>query len=460
LKARRRGAVAQLGERSVRNAEVEGSIPFRSIYLKSCRILDLGYPPGDRWCGRKTQESRYTTGLGDRPVPVTTSRTPSYRNHKPSGQAVVTLDGRDIYLGRYGTDESRAEYDRMIAEWLTNGRRLPAPNSGTGSDLTVNEMLLAYLRHVDRYYLKNGKPTVEPGNIRLAIRPLRQLHGHTTARDFGPLALKTVRQSMIDSGLCRSEINRRIGRLVRAFKWAVSEEIVPPGVHQALQAVPGLRRGRSDMRESKPIKPVPDTSIEAIRPFVAPQVWAMVELQRLSAMRPGEVVSMRTIDLDTTGNIWTYTPQSHKTEHHGKRRQIHLGPRAQEILRRWLRAEPEVPLFSPTEAMDDRMATRRRERKTPVQPSQRSRAKTKPKKRPGSLYSVESYRRAIAYGCVRAGIARWHPHQLRHSAATRLRKEFGLEVARVVLGHSSAAVTEIYAEIDDTKAADAMGRIG
>ena len=54
----------------------------------------------------------------------------------------------------------------------------------------------------------------------------------------------------------------------------------------------------------------------------------------------------------------------------------------------------------------------------------------------------------------------WHPHQLRHNAATKLRKEFGIDAARVVLGHRSAAVTEIYAELDHTKAAEIMGRIG
>src|SRR4051812_17068228 len=73
-------------------------------------------------------------------------RTPSYRLHRPSGQAVVTLDSRDIYLGRYNSPESRAEYDRLIAEWLTNGRRLPGPTSESGTDLTINELLLAYLR--------------------------------------------------------------------------------------------------------------------------------------------------------------------------------------------------------------------------------------------------------------------------------------------------------------------------
>jgi hypothetical protein len=218
-------------------------------------------------------------------VPSHPPRTSSYRHHKPSDQAVVTLDGRDFYLGRYGTDESRGEYDRLIAEWLTNGRPLPTPASAGGSDLSVNEMLLVYLGHADAYDVKNGKPTVGPGNIRLAIRPLRRLYGQSPARDFGPLALKAVRKAMIDSGLCRSEVNRRVGRLVRAFKWAVSEEMVPPSVYQALQTVPGLRRGRADVRESDPVRPAPEASVQAIRPFVARQVWAMVELDA-EAMRP------------------------------------------------------------------------------------------------------------------------------------------------------------------------------
>src|SRR5208337_1772650 len=121
------------------------------------------------------------------------------------------------------------------------------------------------LRHADVYYVKNGKPTVEPGNMRLAIRPLRKLYGDTLAREFGPVALKAVRRAMVEAGNCRSEINRRIGRIVRIFKWAVSEELVPPSVHQALQTVPGLRRGQTDVRESEPVKPVPDAFVDAIQ---------------------------------------------------------------------------------------------------------------------------------------------------------------------------------------------------
>jgi hypothetical protein len=180
-----------------------------------------------------------------------TSRVPSYRLHKPTGLAVVTIGGRDVYLGKHGTPESRAEYDRLIAEWLATARRPIVAGPDSGADLTVNEMLLAYLRHADGYYVKNGQPTTEPANIRLAIRPLRQLYGLTPAREFGPLRLKAVRQEMIDSGLCRTEVNRRVRLIVRAFKWAVGEEMVPAAVHHGLQAVSGLRQGRCGVRESE-----------------------------------------------------------------------------------------------------------------------------------------------------------------------------------------------------------------
>ncbi len=401
-------------------------------------------------------------------MPSCRNSTPSYRLHKPTRQAVVTLGGRDYYLGRHGSPESRAEYDRLIVEWISNGR--PRAQPAAVSDLTINELLLAYLRYADGYYVKNGKPTVEPGNIRLALRPLRALYGHNPAREFGPVALKAVRQAMIDSGLCRSEINRRVGRIVRAIKWAVSEELVPASVHHAIQTVTGLRQGRTEVREAEPVKPVPEAFVEAIEPYVSRQVWAMVQRQLLTGMRPGEVCIMRTADLDTTSNLWVYTPSTQKTEHHGKERLIYLGPQAQAVVRDWLRPELEAYLFAPAEAMAEHRAELRRNRKTPVQPSQRNRARSRPRKKPGEVYDVASYRRSIKHGIRRANLERskagqseipdWHPHRLRHSAATKIRKEIGLDAARAVLGHSSAAVTEIYAERDAAVAMGAMAKLG
>jgi len=201
--------------------------------------------------------------------------------------------------------------------------------------------------------------------------------------------------------------------------------------------------------------------VDAIKPHVARQVWATVELQSHSGMRPGEVVTMRMCDLDTSGRVWVYTPQEHKTEHHGRERRIYLGPQAQAVLRPWFRNNLMAYLFQPREAIEAYRAELRRYRKTPMTPSQAARTRKRvPKKSPGDHYDTDSYRRAIAYGCKRAGVPRWHPHQLRHNAATRLRKGFGLDIARVILGHSSPGITEIYAEVDRKKGLTVMEQVG
>jgi integrase len=197
----------------------------------------------------------------------------------------------------------------------------------------------------------------------------------------------------------------------------------------------------------------------------------MVELQRWTGMRPQEVCRMRTIDIDRSGDPWVYRPESHKVEHHGKQRSIYIGPQAQAILEPWLRLDLTAYLFSPREAVEQRRAEMRRNRKTKVQPSQRNRRKAKPKRTPGDRWEVSSYDHAIARGIRRTNqdaqerdrpaIPHWHANQLRHSAATKIRRECGLDVARAVLGHSSPVVTEkFYAELDQRKAAEAMRKLG
>jgi integrase len=272
-------------------------------------------------------------------------------------------------------------------------------------------------------------------------------------------------------------VNKHIGTINRIFKWGTENELVPATVFHALQAVSGLRRGRSAAKESVPVKPVPETYVEAAIVHVSAQVAAMVRLQQLTGMRPGEVTIMRGCDLDMTGKVWTYTPSTHKTEHHGIERPIYLGPKAQDIIKPFLKSDLTAHLFDPRDAMEAFNAERRLNRKTPMTPSQAKRTKkSRPKIAPLDHYTTESYRRAIARACEAADkaarnerpdakpedvfVPAWHPHQLRHNAATRLRKEFGIEAARVVLGHRTAAVTEVYAEMDQAKASSIMGRVG
>jgi hypothetical protein len=87
----------------------------------------------------------------------------------------VTLDGKDFYLGAHGSQPSRDEYDRLIAEWLANGRRLP--NATEQDELNVNQLLVAYWRHAESYYRKNGQPTTELVSIRESLRSVKALSG-------------------------------------------------------------------------------------------------------------------------------------------------------------------------------------------------------------------------------------------------------------------------------------------
>jgi integrase len=418
-------------------------------------------------------------------------RTPSYRLHKPSGQAVVTLDGHDIYLGKHDTPESRAEYDRRIAEWLANARRLPV-RADEPAGLTVNQLLVAFLRHANEHYRRaDGTPTGEVRDYKLSFRPLKHLYGNTPVNDFGPLALKAVRKLMIDGythpnygdqpALARAVVNQRVGRIVRAFKWGVSEELVPETVHRALATVKGLQKGRSPARETEPVRPVADAVVEATLPHMLPPVRAMVMLQRHSGMRSGEVVIMRACDLDVTGKVWLYRPAQHKTAHRGLGRVVPLGPKCQEILRPWLKTDLEAYLFSPREAMEVFWAERREHRKTKVQPSRAHRKrKAKPRRGAGDRYTVASYGKAVARACEKADrtareaavkegrtvedgvvfVPHWHPHQIRHAVGTALRREAGLDVARAVLGHNTLVTTEHYAALDEEAAVKIMGRLG
>jgi integrase len=280
-------------------------------------------------------------------MPKLLNRVPSYRFHKQSGQAMVTLNGHDICLGRFGTPESRREYDRAITEWIASGRQfLPDKNK-----VTISEIIAAYWMHADGYYRRgDGTLSDEVSCIKKALSPLRQLYGPSPAAQFGPLALKAVREKMIQMKWCRTYTNNQIGRVRRMFKWATENELIPPDIYHGLIAVAGLKAGRCAARESIPVRPVPDDHVNAVLLLVSRQVAAMIRLQLLTGMRPGEVCIMRGIDFDTTGELWQYRPHIHKTAHHGHQRIVYLGPKAQEIVKPFLKTDLEQYLFSPAEA--------------------------------------------------------------------------------------------------------------
>jgi integrase len=304
------------------------------------------------------------------------------------------------------------------------------------------------------------------------------LFGPTVAKDFSPASLKAVRELLVKGydhpkygpqrALCRTEVNKRIKHARRLFKWGTAEGLVPAAVLWSLQAVAPLKRGRTDARESKPILPVARVIVEQTLPILPPVVADMVLLQLQTGMRAGEVVIMRTCDLDMGGKVWLYRPAAHKTQHHGHDRVVPLGPRAQEIIKRHLNTNIEAYLFSPADSLAAFRARQRQERKTRVQPSQQDRRKMNPKKRPGNRYTTRTYGATLYQAINRHNrkatpecqIPHWHLHQLRHRRALELKRELGLDMARAVLGQRSPVIAEHYAGLDLAKAAEAMAKLG
>ncbi len=412
------------------------------------------------------------------------SKVPICGHHKTTGQARVRINGRVHWLGRYGSPEANARYASLIDDWRRRGNVEQAT-------ITVDDVALRFLAWAEGYYRKGDRPTSEVDIIRAALRLAVRLFGNTLACDFGPLKLNAVRDEAIRQRLRRKTINKYVSRIRAMFRWACELEYVAASVNHGLEAVKGLQAGRSAAVESEPVKPVSADAIEAVRPFVSRQVWGMIELQRLTGTRPGEIVSMRTGDIDRRQSPWQYIPREHKTEHRGKNRTIWIGPKAQAVLWPFLKADPAAWVFSPADAEDDRIAARRDGRKTPITPSQAARAPRANRRRPpGDHYTTASYRRAVERACEiafdmpeelrrmpasasereRAQLVReaarwrkanaWRPNQLRHSAATDLRRRYGIEGARLILGHESGQTTEIYAEADLKRAQQIALEVG
>mgnify|MGYP001189056198 CR=1 FL=1 len=384
---------------------------------------------------------------------------PKYRKHRASGRAIVTLSGKDHYLGPYGTKVSRLEYDRLIAEWLSNGRRSTTIEP---DEITVVELIAQFLRWSKQHYRKNGQPTGTTENHKLALSVLKKYYGRKSVSEFGPKSLKAIQGILIKDGLSRRSVNDRIATIKQVFKYGASEELVNPEVYQALSTVSGLAKGRSEARETEPVKPVADTLVDQTVKSLPPVVADMARLQRLTGARPAEICILRPCDIDRSGEIWLYRPESHKTEHHGHARIIAIGERGQAILLKYLVRDAHAYCFDPRDSEAKRRAARHEQRVVPLHYGNRpgSNRTRKPKTKPGDCYTTDSYRRAIHRACENLKIEKWSPNRLRHTAATESRKRFGLEAAQVTLGHSKADVTQIYAEADIQKAIEVAKQVG
>ena len=409
-------------------------------------------------------------------MPRPRNAVPFYSHHKPTDQAYVRLpDGnggrRVVYLGKHNSPESRAEYARIIATLVA----APDPIVGSGfggrkSDLTVNELLLAYTRWYEANRpTENGRTHRSGTSPRFALRTVREMFGALPVAAFGSKALKALRDAWVGAGLSRKVINGRVGAVRRVFRWAVGEELAAPELFQRLQAVEGLRAGQTEAPDRAPVRPAVLDDVDRVLPHLPPAVRSIVLLQLYSAARAGELVKLRVGDIDRTDpDVWTYTPAAHKGTWKGKARVIYFGALCREVLAPLVATlgDPGAYLFSPARAEAERNAGRGARRATPrwnshLRRNEHKRVGGARARAPGAHYTTATVRQAIERACERVGVAKFTPHRLRHLAATRARAELGVDVARALCGHTLAAVTEVYSrQVDEQLALKAVKRFG
>ena len=425
-------------------------------------------------------------------MPRLTTSAPKYRHHKPSGQAVVTLNDKDHYLGKFNSKASKQLYDRLIGEWLAGGRQsLDARHEET----SVAQLIHAFVEHAKVYYRnKQGEPTGTFDAMKPILRELLEHYGDIDVRDFGPLSLKRIQQLGIEAGHSRRYINDNTNRIRQVFRWGVSEELIDESIHRALQTVANLKPGKSDARETEPVGPVPDEIVEETIVSLTPIVRDMVKFQRLTGARPGEVCRLKPREIVRAGEIWIFQPHRHKTEHLNKTRIIPVGPKAQACIQPYLDRDSDEYCFRPAEAVEAHHAARHKARKTPPGQGNCRKRTQRSRRKLNTHYSTDSYRKAIQRACERVtqppmelrkrqneSVAehharlnekqrralqdwekthRWSPNQLRHAMATATRERYGLEGVMATLGHTNPTTSEIYAERNITLAREVARMLG
>lgn len=366
-------------------------------------------------------------------------------------------------------ETTKKQVKRDYEAWLMEWRERPdlRDPGGQQAAITVTRVAARYLRHAGRTYIKHGKRTSHVGNIKYAARAMRNLIGGKIATAVEAPDIALLRDTMIhgDAGpRSMKTVNTRLRIVKDAFVWAREKGWISERALADILSVKRLRKNRSAAKNSKKIKGISDLVVTETLKHLPAILQDMIAIERLTGMRPGEVCIVRGCDLvvDQQEGVWFYRPHIYKLEHmeNAAERIIVFGPLAQAILQKYLRTDLTAYLFSPAEAHAQRLEKRRTDRETKLWPSHAKKRKENPTARLGAVYSEQSFRKAIHHACKKAGIKPWNPNQLRHAAANRLERQYGLDGTRVVLGHGHTSTTLIYLDPDVQKAVKIAREVG
>lgn len=343
------------------------------------------------------------------------------------------------------TDRPRKMAEEAAARYWEEHTRQIRRHDPAG--VSVSELCALWADHCREYYRgSDGKPTSMATNAVLAVRLFRDLYGNAAVAELTHADMLKLRDALVRSGVARTTVNRRLWCVKYMMEWALDEAIIPAAVKAELTQVRGVKRGRTSAPERRPVRPVDDATVSATVERMMPNTADMVRLHRVTGMRPCELCALRWSLIDTTRTPWVYRvpPEANKNSWRGEfgiPRVVCLGPKARAILERH-RDGGDVP-FSPQSAMAEYLAERHAARATPVYGRRRQDPHTP--RVLGERWTTDAYSKTIRAACERANIAPWGANRLRHTFGTEVRRAFGLDVARAVLGHTrGGCVTDVY----------------
>ena len=222
----------------------------------------------------------------------------------------------------------------------------------------------------------------------------------------------------------------------------------------ALRSLAPLRLGHCPAPEPVPRLQADPAQVTTTLPFLCSHVRAIVELVRVTGMRPSEVCRMTLGQIDCSHPLWNYCPLRHKGAHRGHARTVSLGKAAQAIIAAHIDRYPvgdAEPLFSP----------KRQQGGIAVESESPQKGKAKTSRKLRKEFTVNALGRAVGAACEKAGVPGWTPYQLRHLKDAELRGQFSLEHVRAALGHSHASMSAHLAKGADGKfAAEVAAAVG
>ena len=370
---------------------------------------------------------------------------------KDRDYAYVRIKGRKFSLGKWGTPESEQAYWRIVHTIASNPT---AALIKPGEQVFLDQLCLAFLQ-------ARGNQN-DHGNYKTAVEVLLSVYSGEPVKSFDFAALEVVRNQFVQQGYCRTHVNKLTSMVRSIFYWGVPRKLVPASVAESIRCLKALLEGQTEAPEEPPRQDVPDDVVAQTLPHLLPTIADMVKVQRAACMRPSEICRMKVGEIDQRGEVWKYMPRKHKNSWRNHKKTVYLGEIEQAIIApRLVGKQPNDPVFSPKEALQERYARDAAKRKTKVQPSQaRRKAQTakNPKRKVNDFYMTESYGKSIKQAILTANkrlpseeqIPHWTPYQLRHSAITEIIKTTGsVDVARAVAGQKSLAVAMGYNHADE-----------